>query len=172
MSLVPREKEMTEKQQRTLLAEDLSGQKHQRPLENFSFRISAYGILKQGDTVLFQRRKGFELFGFPGGGIEIGETVSAALVREFREETGLDIEVGEIAGYDEHFFTHEGNDFQSILLFFWVNHKGGTLTPNGDGVENDQVKFFDVRSIDSEIIHPLSRPLLQRLRSRGAYEGE
>jgi 8-oxo-dGTP diphosphatase len=38
----------------------------------------------------------------PGGGVQFGESAQQALVREFREETGLDVEVGELLFVHEH----------------------------------------------------------------------
>lgn len=39
-----------------------------------------------------------EIADFPGGGIEFGERLDVALIREVKEETGLDIKVGKVIG--------------------------------------------------------------------------
>ncbi len=57
-------------------------------------------IIYEGKLVLIRRRnppfKGS--FALPGGFVEVGETVEAAVVREAKEETGLDIEIIRLAG--------------------------------------------------------------------------
>ena len=54
----------------------------------------AVGVLRQGDRVLLEKRPDDAhqggLWAFPGGKVEAGETPVEALVREFREETGLE----------------------------------------------------------------------------------
>ncbi|MEK9144483.1 MAG: NUDIX domain-containing protein, partial [Elusimicrobiota bacterium] len=59
--------------------------------ESFSCRI--YGVLLRGHEVLLTRSRFLtrEFVNFPGGGVEIGESPSAALRREFAEEPGLSI---------------------------------------------------------------------------------
>ncbi|MDG4821119.1 NUDIX domain-containing protein [Asanoa sp. WMMD1127] len=60
-------------------------------------RIGAYGLCRDGDRVLLARASDKSYFPgvwqIPGGGLEHGEAPSDALVREFREETGLEIEI-------------------------------------------------------------------------------
>jgi 8-oxo-dGTP pyrophosphatase MutT (NUDIX family) len=62
-------------------------------------RIGAIGIVhRDGKTLLLHRRGDLALhpglWGLPGGGLEKGEDLDDALVREVREETGLPVRVG------------------------------------------------------------------------------
>lgn len=56
-------------------------------------RIRAVAItIKDGQVLLMHRRKnGREYYVFPGGGVEVGETVEQAVVRELIEEASMDI---------------------------------------------------------------------------------
>ena len=53
-----------------------------------------------------------------GGGIEFGEKAEDTVVREFREELGLDIKVTRFLGTSENIFTYEGKPGHEIVLFF------------------------------------------------------
>ena len=46
-------------------------------------------ILNEKSEVLLQRRGDTNMWGFPGGAIELGETPEMAVIREVKEETGL-----------------------------------------------------------------------------------
>jgi ADP-ribose pyrophosphatase YjhB (NUDIX family) len=48
--------------------------------------------------VLLQRRADFNVWGLPGGAVELGETLEAAVRREVKEETGFDVEVVRLVG--------------------------------------------------------------------------
>lgn len=54
-------------------------------------------IVDEGRIALIERhRDGRRYFVFPGGGVEAGESPRDALVRELREETGLEVDVGRL----------------------------------------------------------------------------
>src|SRR5437870_11270073 len=59
------------------------------------------GILIEDGKVLLSGNRWFSgkplMWTLPGGRTEEGEGIAEALVREFREETGLAVEVGELA---------------------------------------------------------------------------
>jgi ADP-ribose pyrophosphatase YjhB (NUDIX family) len=75
------------------------------------FNIRVYGILIDNQNRLLvsdEFIRGNYYTKLPGGGLEIGEGTRDCLKREFMEETGLDITVG------EHFYT---TDFFQISAF-------------------------------------------------------
>ena len=72
-------------------------------------------IIQDGKILLLHRQKdGKVYYIIPGGGIEAGETPEQAAKREIKEETNLDVEIGELIskfnggyGYPEYFFLAE-----------------------------------------------------------------
>ena len=90
-------------------------------------RLSAYVVLTWDDRVLLTRisSRGHHSghWTLPGGGVDHGESPAAALVREVREETGLEATVGDLLGvHDEHFTgtapTGRTEDFHGVHLVF------------------------------------------------------
>jgi 8-oxo-dGTP diphosphatase len=80
--------------------------------------IVAAAVLFRGGRVLLTRRvQGAHLAGyweFPGGKVEAGEDPRAALIRECREECGIEVEVVDIL--DVTFHRYEDKD---VLLLFY-----------------------------------------------------
>ncbi len=66
-----------------------------------SFNVRVYGILIHENRLLVSDEyiKGMNITKLPGGGLEFGEGTIDCVIREFKEELDLEIEV------DEHFYT-------------------------------------------------------------------
>lgn len=74
---------------------------------------SAAIIIKDGRILLMRRlRDGFEYYAVPGGTIEEGETSEAATIREVKEETDLDVELGKL------FLNLKAS--RATNIFFWL----------------------------------------------------
>jgi 8-oxo-dGTP diphosphatase len=76
------------------------------------FIIRAYGIWIQADKILISHEtlQNFSFTKFPGGGVEHGEGIADALIREIFEETGAQLTQEEIS----HFYT---TDFYQASAF-------------------------------------------------------
>lgn len=96
------------------------------------------GILLGDDGVLLSGNRWYTnkplVWTLPGGRAEAGEGIADTLVREFREETGLEIEVGELAYVAESRSEVQKQIF--LVCAFVVSRVGGEITCEGDpGVE-------------------------------------
>lgn len=91
---------------------------------------NVYGIAIKNGKVLVVPQWHDDGFDFPGGHVELGEHHLDALRREFFEETGLTIEVGELLCADTVFFKHPVRDYptQHIGLVYAVTVTGGKIS--------------------------------------------
>lgn len=89
----------------------------------------------------------------PGGGVELGETVVEAVVREVQEETGLEVEVGRLLFWREFFDWRH-----SLELIFLTQPTGGQLHVGHDPEFDDQVirevKWFPLAELSQVDIVP------------------
>jgi 8-oxo-dGTP pyrophosphatase MutT (NUDIX family) len=99
-------------------------------------------------------RRGDIAWGLAKGGIEDGETIEDAAVREVREETGIDAVIEESLGDTRYFYIWEEVRIRKTVHFFLMRATGGDIEARDD--EMEEVRWF-----------PLSRAL-----KRAAYRGE
>lgn len=115
------------------------------------FNVRVYGLLikrKKEILIVDELIKGEVCTKFPGGGVELGEGIADALVREFQEETDNVVEIL------EHFYTTE--DFiqsrfnkreQIISVYYLVKPIGKFNLPESTDLE-DEFEEFSSEALD------------------------
>lgn len=85
----------------------------------FSYRVG--GILIRDGKVLLQKPENDGGYAIPGGHAVFGETSKEALVREFREEIGADIQVDRLLLVGENFFPWGKRPCHQICFYYAVS---------------------------------------------------
>jgi len=115
-------------------------------------------IFNKEGRVLLQRRDDDNLWGNPGGSVDLGETIYDTVIREVLEETGLEIYEGDLelfniySGEDQHHIYSNGDELYGVNIVFKTNKYSGHLEAR-DG-ESKELKFFDIKDIPNDIIKP------------------
>lgn len=80
-----------------------------------AYRISARAIIQEpSGQYLMEYMPEYDCYTFPGGGVEDGETLEQALIREIREESGFAIDKGSIRRYGQIVLKKSNRDYASF----------------------------------------------------------
>lgn len=108
-------------------------------------------VLERSDgKILLHKRSDFDVWAFPGGGAEEGESAENCIIREVFEETGLKIIDYEAIGFasDPKFETvvyPNGDITQNFCLILCANKWSGSLSCENE--ETNDLRFFDLSEL-------------------------
>src|SRR3989344_5143087 len=122
--------------------------------------IGVFGIIfDERGRVLLCHRRDYDLWNLPGGGLEVGESPTEGVIREVKEESGLDVVISRLVGI---YSKPERND---IIFSFVCKRIGGELLLND---EADRIEYFEIDSIQKNT----SPKQVERIRDAVANKGE
>ncbi|MBI3890897.1 MAG: NUDIX domain-containing protein [Candidatus Wallbacteria bacterium] len=127
-------------------------------------RVAAL-LAERGRVLVVRHRKaGSDYHLLPGGGVEFGEGVAEALVREVREETGLEIEVGRLLGTTETIYPD--GERHILHLIFHAERWTGNLRPGPEGERVQEARWLDTKDwYDLPFLPDVRDYLLEQLQS-------
>lgn len=134
-----------------------------------SYRVAAYGLIGAPDRILlcrlaaFLTKSGPRQWTLPGGGIDFGEPIEAALIREVQEETGLTVEPIHVAFVDDWLYHSPRASVHNVRIVYWADVIEGDLR-NEVGGSTDQCEFFDLEAAAQLELVDLARIGLEAVR--------
>ncbi|MGW6421084.1 NUDIX hydrolase [Nocardia sp. NPDC055053] len=119
-------------------------------MDKYRVLVGVHLVLLDGDgRVLLGRRRdtgfGDGLFHVPAGHLEAGESAVAGLIREAREEVGVEIATEDVE------FAHVLHSAERVQMFFTVRRWGGEVT-NCEPEKCSELRWFEVGALPSEIV--------------------
>lgn len=99
-------------------------------------RVGSAAIIENSEgKFLIGKRKTFpkDMWVFPGGGMNFGETSKQAAIREVKEETGLQIELNELIKVEELLVPE--TKIHRVIFFYRAKIIGGSESPSSDLIE-------------------------------------
>jgi ADP-ribose pyrophosphatase YjhB (NUDIX family) len=132
-----------------------------------SLVVATSAVVADGQgRILMQRRADSGNWALPGGGMEMGESLTDSVIREVREETGYEIEVrGMVGTYTDprHIIVYsDGEVRRQFNICYTARIIGGQLTVSDESTE--------VRFVDNAALGELPMHATQRLRLRHYLE--
>jgi mutator protein MutT len=129
--------------------------------------VGVGGIVLNGNRVLLVRRGAEPLKGewsIPGGAVEVGESLTGAVVRELREETGLEVNVqGVVEVLDRILRAADGRvKYHYVLIDYLcvpVTAAGGRLQARSDAIE---ARWVDRSELGSYDLQPETQRVIEK----------
>ncbi|NNH75237.1 NUDIX domain-containing protein [Nocardia uniformis] len=119
-------------------------------------------VVDEHGAILMQRRSDSGNWSLPGGVMEIGETLEQCVVRETKEESGLDVEIVGLLGiYTDptHVIAYaDGEIRQEFSITFYGRVRGGQIAVSDESTE---VRFVRREELAELPVHDTVRLRLQ-----------
>ncbi len=122
-------------------------------------------VINEKEEVLMQLRTDFNSWDFPGGTMELGETIEEVAKRELKEETNLDADEVKIidvfSGEDTYRKYPNGDELYVVSVLCEIRKYHGELVIN-DG-ESKILKWFKKDEIP-ENLSPVTKKYIDRIK--------
>ena len=136
---------------------------------NQRFNCRVNGICIKENKIFLSKLKTDEYWTFVGGKVEFDEATDAAILREYKEEVGVDLQVDKLLALIENFFDLGGDSWHQYIFFYQLRDDNNVLeffegerqiADNEDGV----YKWVDLSELDNMLIKPdCSREVLNKV---------
>ena len=114
-------------------------------------------IFNENNQVLLQKRSDDNLWGNPGGSMDLGETIYDTVIREIKEETNLDIKKEDLkifniySGEEQHHIYPNKDEVYFVNIIFEIHKYSGDIVSD---IESKELKFFDIDKLPNNITKP------------------
>ena len=118
----------------------------------YAGRTAAAIIPYSPDEILLIKRRTVPFSGYwalPGGRVDSGETVEQTIVREVKEETGLDVAIVRKVGEYHEKGEQGGFEYDYYPACFLVKVVGGEIKRQESEIE--EIKFFNLNAVPAEL---------------------
>ena len=129
-------------------------------IENYRLNIRATGIIIHNNKLLVHKDRNLNHYALMGGRIAIGESSEDTIIREFKEETGKEVEVIGYVGTVENFFEADSYKYHEIMFIYqleFMNEEDKKIEDTIKNIEgNDylQYEWLDLDKLEKEPLKP------------------
>lgn len=128
--------------------------------ENFKLRVN--GLLVVDDQLLSVKIDDNSFYCLPGGHMKIGEDSQEAIIREFKEETGLNVKIDKLYSITENFFQRKnGKKIHELGFYYLLSPTENLIKEDKDIIENEEgketklsFKWFNINNIENVDFRP------------------
>jgi 8-oxo-dGTP pyrophosphatase MutT (NUDIX family) len=126
-------------------------------------KVSAGGIVLDDEgRVLMVHRPRYDDWSFPKGGVDSGETIEQAALREVLEEAGLQCKIIRQLSDSRYLYTTpKGATRAKVVHYFLMEITGGRLF--ADGLETDEAAWCSLEEAEKRLSYAGDKAVLQEL---------
>jgi 8-oxo-dGTP pyrophosphatase MutT (NUDIX family) len=126
-------------------------------------KVAAGGVVldRKGRVLLVHRRR-YDDWSFPKGGVDEGESLEQAALREVKEEAGVECEViRQLSTSRYSFTTRKGETKLKVVYYFLMKITGGQAF--ADGLETDEAIWCSVEEAANRLSYQGDQDILREV---------
>lgn len=137
----------------TVICKDVFGNEYECPVDKLDVRIGVYAVIIRDEKILLARQ--WDGYSIIGGGVEKGESLEEAFIREIKEETGLSAKPGKLIHHATTFFKRDEKSQARQSYQFYFTHStldgnihNSNITDSEKTYTNDTPEWVELSKID------------------------